>query len=267
MKVISFYSFKGGTGRTTTTANVAAEIARRGGNVVAIDLDIDGPGLEIVYDVQPEIKHYIQDYLKDPTAVGLKEIVFDLRKQAAFKQLPGELWLIPANLDVQSPVNASSDIVHDCIAALIASLRSSTSPKFDYCIIDSQSGYTDLSAIVLDVSDHLFLLSKLSKQHIMGTVAYDQFLQHVKLQGLRLESDVIASLVARRSSSSDRRLYREYLEALNKELSHPILLEIPESDVLRWTEKVIVAKRTIHDPAALAFREIAKYCLGERQRA
>jgi MinD-like ATPase involved in chromosome partitioning or flagellar assembly len=268
MKTISFYSFKGGTGRTTTAANVAAELARRGKNVIVLDLDIDGPGLEIVFDVNAEVKHYIQDYIKNPDSVGLNKILFDMRTQPPFRGYSGELRLIPANLDVQAPVDASSDVVHDCIATLMTLLKASRRPQFDFCVIDSQSGYTDLSASVLDISDHLFLLCKLSKQHMMGTVAYDQFLKHLKGQGLPLESDVIVSLVAPRSSKGDEKLYNEYLEALNSGLTKPVLLEVPESPILRWTERVIVSdKRTAQDPTADAFRQIALYCLGEGRRA
>lgn len=42
MKVITFLSLKGGTGKTTTVYNVACELARRGKRVLAVDLDPQG---------------------------------------------------------------------------------------------------------------------------------------------------------------------------------------------------------------------------------
>ncbi len=43
-KVITFYSFKGGMGRTTTLASVALQLVRKKKNVMMIDMDIEAPG-------------------------------------------------------------------------------------------------------------------------------------------------------------------------------------------------------------------------------
>jgi hypothetical protein len=47
----TFYSFKGGVGRSMAMANVAWELARRGLRVLAIDFDLEAPGLERYFDV------------------------------------------------------------------------------------------------------------------------------------------------------------------------------------------------------------------------
>lgn len=39
MKIISVINYKGGVGKTTVTANLAAELGYRGKRVLAIDLD------------------------------------------------------------------------------------------------------------------------------------------------------------------------------------------------------------------------------------
>jgi len=39
MKIVSVINYKGGVGKTTLTANIAAELARRGKSVLMIDLD------------------------------------------------------------------------------------------------------------------------------------------------------------------------------------------------------------------------------------
>lgn len=48
-KVITFYSFKGGMGRTTALAAVALCLAKQGKNVLAIDTDIEAPGLATLF--------------------------------------------------------------------------------------------------------------------------------------------------------------------------------------------------------------------------
>jgi len=66
--IISFYSFKGGTGRTTALANVAYELAEQGLTVGCMDLDLAAPGLHMVFpNVGPAYgpADKIHDYLRD----------------------------------------------------------------------------------------------------------------------------------------------------------------------------------------------------------
>ena len=44
--IITFYSYKGGVGRTMALANVAVLLAQRGLHVLAVDWDLEAPGLE-----------------------------------------------------------------------------------------------------------------------------------------------------------------------------------------------------------------------------
>lgn len=48
-KLITFYSFKGGVGRTQALANVAVGLANRGKNVVVVDMDLESPGLHAFF--------------------------------------------------------------------------------------------------------------------------------------------------------------------------------------------------------------------------
>jgi cellulose biosynthesis protein BcsQ len=58
-KVITFYSHKGGTGRSMALANVACLLARRAEatkGVLAIDWDLEAPGLHYFFsDVMPHV--------------------------------------------------------------------------------------------------------------------------------------------------------------------------------------------------------------------
>lgn len=47
--VISVHSFRGGTGKSNTTANLAAVYAQQGRRVAVIDTDIQSPGIELEY--------------------------------------------------------------------------------------------------------------------------------------------------------------------------------------------------------------------------
>jgi MinD-like ATPase involved in chromosome partitioning or flagellar assembly len=45
-KVVTFYSWKGGVGRTMALANAAVQLARAGLNVLMVDWDLEAPGLD-----------------------------------------------------------------------------------------------------------------------------------------------------------------------------------------------------------------------------
>src|SRR6478752_4132533 len=45
-RVVTFYSYKGGVGRTMAVANVAVQLALWGHRVLAVDMDLEAPGLD-----------------------------------------------------------------------------------------------------------------------------------------------------------------------------------------------------------------------------
>jgi MinD-like ATPase involved in chromosome partitioning or flagellar assembly len=48
-KIISIHSYRGGTGKSNTTANLAALVAREGNRVGIIDTDLPSPGIHILF--------------------------------------------------------------------------------------------------------------------------------------------------------------------------------------------------------------------------
>jgi len=60
-KCIAFHSYKGGTGKTTLAANLAALLAKNGNRVFLLDLDFYAPSLQSYFEAQP--KKWINDFL------------------------------------------------------------------------------------------------------------------------------------------------------------------------------------------------------------
>jgi MinD-like ATPase involved in chromosome partitioning or flagellar assembly len=63
-KIISTHSFRGGTGKSNTTANLAVLVARAGYRVGVIDTDIQSPGIHVIFQLpESRIERALNDYL------------------------------------------------------------------------------------------------------------------------------------------------------------------------------------------------------------
>ncbi|WP_420128795.1 KGGVGR-motif variant AAA ATPase [Longimicrobium sp.] len=90
-RVFTFYSWKGGVGRTMAMGNVGVQLARRGKRVLLVDWDLEAPGLDRYF--QPS-DHATKSLLsvKDPSdRTGLLGLLSDAGAEKS--QLRPEAWL------------------------------------------------------------------------------------------------------------------------------------------------------------------------------
>ena len=87
-KIVTFYSFKGGTGRTMALANVAWILASNGKKVLVVDWDLDSPGLHKYF-------HPFLDREKITVTPGVIELISDYAWAAtSAEDRPGD-WHLP----------------------------------------------------------------------------------------------------------------------------------------------------------------------------
>ena len=99
-RTIAFYSFKGGVGRTTALIHVAWILAMQGHKVVAVDLDLEAPGLASAFNLSSDLPYGIADYLEDRAhltkdlepQVSVAQIV----KEVSIPNASGSLFVVPA---------------------------------------------------------------------------------------------------------------------------------------------------------------------------
>ena len=100
MYVITFYSFKGGVGRTLAMVNVAAELVRRGRTVLVVDFDLEAPGLETYNRLQPReeprqrpgIVEYVTKFRDTLEVPDLLEYVYETKPSS---KKGSKLWVMP----------------------------------------------------------------------------------------------------------------------------------------------------------------------------
>lgn len=168
---VTFYSYKGGVGRTLALLNVAVVLAESGFKVVAIDLDLEAPGFglsELTRRADPHALLGFSDLVIDRVSNYLERRV----ERFAYPILPercGErLWLFPAGLRAQSlvrelptfygPVANLSGIFLDVLAEIVDEMEP------DFVLIDSRTGAADIAAIpTTELSEVLVAVSGLSE--------------------------------------------------------------------------------------------------------
>src|SRR2546427_12458997 len=75
--ILAVQSFKGGTGKSTVSANLAVTLARLGKRVAVIDLDLEGAGLHVIFGISDaEIRVTINDVLDAP--IPIRDAALDL---------------------------------------------------------------------------------------------------------------------------------------------------------------------------------------------
>jgi MinD-like ATPase involved in chromosome partitioning or flagellar assembly len=164
METITFYSYKGGVGRTLALANVAHYLALLGKKVVAVDFDLEAPGLhyKLVHDpdARNSIKYGLVDYISETLAGGSRASSLD--KYAFSVPLPyggeGSLHIIPAGsapnpsywetlagIDWQDMLyggSARGAIIFLELKALIE-----TTLRPDFLLIDARTGITEIGGV------------------------------------------------------------------------------------------------------------------------
>src|SRR5512143_1703265 len=95
-KIISLHSFRGGTGKSNTTANIAALLASDGCSVGVVDTDIQSPGIHILFGLAGEqISHALNDYLwgKCDITQAAHDVTLNLGSD-----VKGKVYLIPSSI-------------------------------------------------------------------------------------------------------------------------------------------------------------------------
>lgn len=156
-KVVSFYSFKGGMGRTTALAAVALLMVRQGKNVIMVDTDIEAPGLSTLFLDDEAIQNGVLDYLiEHPLDSGrdIRDYVQDVTDPALLRETDGNLYLLPAGKVDSNYLQKLGRIDYQdhCEGALRQSISQmlvdiADCYLVDYILIDACAGFHDMGGI------------------------------------------------------------------------------------------------------------------------
>ncbi|WP_455362445.1 FxSxx-COOH system tetratricopeptide repeat protein [Streptomyces sp. SYSU K21746] len=200
-RIVTFYSYKGGTGRTMALANTAWILAANGKRVLAVDWDLEAPGLH----------RFFHPFL-DPSTLGATTGVIDLITEYAWAATspvqraddwhrdyariqPHAVSLAPEALGWEFPDGGTLDFVsagrqnreysatvstfdwdnfYDRLGGghFFDALRDDMKSNYDYVLIDSRTGLSDIADIcTVHLPDVLVDCFTLSDQSIDGAAS------------------------------------------------------------------------------------------------
>lgn len=178
--VYTFYSFKGGVGRTMALANVAALLAEWGYSVLVVDWDLEAPGLERFFAKERPDIHEVR-----ANASGIVDLL-DARRAGAILDWRG--GLVNINRGHLSLLTAArngefytsrlhsldfNDLFenHD-LGSYIEKLRSEWISEFDFVLVDSRTGFTDIGGIcTVHLADVLVLFFTTTESSVAGALS------------------------------------------------------------------------------------------------
>lgn len=197
MKTITFYSYKGGVGRTLAAANFAVYLAKLGMKTVIIDFDLEAPGIDAKFPLLkvPENQKGILDYIlyyqqtnNDPGDVA--PLALQVPVDPSNNNVP--LWLIPGGQYLseeyykklsQLDWNLIFSEKRDGVAffqQFMVRLEKELQPNF--VIIDSRTGITEIAGLCTQqLADEVVMLSSMSRESIKVTKHIKRLIEQSKL--------------------------------------------------------------------------------------
>jgi len=107
-KIISIHSFRGGTGKSNTTANIAALLAAEGRRVGVVDTDIQSPGIHVLFGLAgAEISRSLNDYLWGKCDIA--QTAHDVTPNLG-ADISGRVFLIPSSIKAGEITGAARGI-------------------------------------------------------------------------------------------------------------------------------------------------------------
>lgn len=213
--IVTFYSYKGGVGRTFCLANVAVRLTAWGYRVLCVDWDLHSPGLH----------SYFAPWLSEQPALGLLEAIgggatgpIEWQKSVTHLEIPdvGELSLLPAGRIDQDYVPRLRAISwfqlferHD-LEWRLETLRDEMNLDYDFVLVDSRAGITEIGDIcTAQLPDVLMLCLSPNRQNVDGALDVVRRTMAVRDESLYDKSRLLVAPVVSRFDARDEQAHAD----------------------------------------------------------
>jgi MinD-like ATPase involved in chromosome partitioning or flagellar assembly len=167
--IVSIHSFRGGTGKSNLTANLAAQVAMAGKRVGIIDTDIQSPGIHVLFGLdEARMGHTLNEFLRSERSI--REVAYAVGEHPT--DLPGlqklagkQIWLVPSSIKSSEIGRVLRDgyKLNEGMQYLLKEMQ------LDYMFIDTHPGLNEETLLSIAVSDVLLIVMRPDQQDFQGT--------------------------------------------------------------------------------------------------
>jgi MinD-like ATPase involved in chromosome partitioning or flagellar assembly len=243
--IISVHSFRGGTGKSNITANVATLLAAEGRRVGVIDTDIQSPGIHVLFGLAgEEITHALNDYLWG--RCDIEQAAHDVTPNLA-TGTQGRVFLIPSSIragEITRVLREGYDaqLLTHGLRSLIEALQ------LDVLVIDTHPGLNEETLLSIVISDVLAIILRPDQQDYEGTGVTVEVAR-------RLEVPRMVLVVNKVPSVFDSAVVKAKVE---QAYNCPVAAVLPHSDeVMALASSAIFALRYPDHPVTAALNRAA----------
>jgi len=165
-KIVCIHSYRGGTGKSNTTANLATAVALHGKRVGIVDTDIQSPGIHVIFNLdEKKVNRALNDYLWGQCPIEDTAYHIPIPEVQAKN---GKIYLTPSSTkagEIAKVLRDGYDVgkLNDGFQELSEAL------ELDYLFIDTHPGLNEETLLSIAISDVFLLILRPDQQDFQGT--------------------------------------------------------------------------------------------------
>ena len=253
-QIVSIHSFRGGTGKSNSVANLATVMALQGKKVGIVDTDIQSPGIHVIFGLDEDrVKHSLNDYLWG--LCSIEDTANDVGQTVLPKESKGSLYLIPSSIkagQITKVLKEGYDVgrLNNGFEELIKSF------DLDYLLIDTHPGLNEETLLSIAISDTLVIILRPDNQDFQGTAVTVEIARKLEVPQMML-------VVNKALSSLDlNALHQEVKTKYNTDVAG--IIPLSEEIIQLASSDVFCLKHPDH-PVSLTFEKIVSQIVGQPQ--
>ncbi|MDK2911762.1 MAG: hypothetical protein PWR29_719 [Methanolobus sp.] len=155
--MLSFHSYKGGTGKTTFVGNLGVLLSTRREKVCIVDTDVNGPGMHSLFNIRYDMT--LVDFLQGTCRPS----------DVVYRYGNTDLYIVPSKAceeDIVTMFDTPGE-AREKILELINTLQRELS--IDHFLFDCSPGINRSSLLAMNIADRATIISTIDVQDIRGT--------------------------------------------------------------------------------------------------
>lgn len=244
-KVVSIHSYRGGTGKSNFTANLASTVALQGNRVGVVDTDVPSPGIHNLFGLEPEQTHKtLNNFLWGESPI--EDAAYDVSAGIGMNG-DGKLYLVPSSIKADDIARILKDgydvkLMNDGFRRLVKAL------ELDYLFIDTHPGLSKETFLSIAISHVLLLIVRPDKQDYQGTAVTVDVARQLKVRKMLL------AINKAHSSLNRDALKQKVQEAYGENVAGVFPLS---EDVVQLASEGVFCVRYPEHPISREFRKVA----------